>query len=173
MDKNVAKNVITNAGMNTYDIAHSIYLATVLGVSGANQNEGYGFALSAVAELWNIRGAIGNPNARTRITGRYKGMGVTEDMIMNVISQHPKGFSGYTPNFDDLLGIGNGNINNYQSQSKNINQGATNNSSDFPWVISLIAFAVLKFGMGWGWLLSIVAACFIAGLIQYFWENRR
>lgn len=58
MDKGMAKNTVANAGMNLNDVADSIYQATVMGISGANQNEGYGFALSAVAELWNIRGTI-------------------------------------------------------------------------------------------------------------------
>lgn len=106
MDKITARNSIANAGVSTRDIAHSIYLATVRGVSGANQNDGMGFLLSAVAELWNIRGAIGNPNAKTKITGRYRGMNVTEQMILNVISQYPNGFNGYQPSFDELFGIG-------------------------------------------------------------------
>lgn len=116
MDKNSARNSITSAGLSSRDIAHSIYLATVQGISGANQNGGMGFALSAIAELWNIRGVVGNPNARTKITGRYRGMNVTEQMILNVISKYPSGFNGSQPLFDDLLGIGmSGNNNNRQS----------------------------------------------------------
>ena len=75
MTKGRAADTVHNAGMTAYDVAHSIYLATVEGVSGANQNDGYGFALSAIAELWNIRGTIGNPSSRTKITGRYRGIG--------------------------------------------------------------------------------------------------
>ena len=85
MDKEMASNTIQNANMATRDVAHSIYMATVEGISGANQNEGYGFVLSAIAELWNIRGTIGNPSGRAKITGRYKGMGVTEAMILNAV----------------------------------------------------------------------------------------
>lgn len=106
MDKITARNNIANAGVSTRDIAHSIYLATVRGVSGANQNDGMGFLLSAMAELWNIRGVVGNPNAKTKITGRYRGMNVTEQMILNVISQYPNGINGYQQSFDELLGIG-------------------------------------------------------------------
>lgn len=108
MDKNTAKNTIQNAGMSTYDIANSIYLATVEGISGANQNEGYGFALSAIAELWNIRGTMGNPFGKTKITGRYKGMAVTQKMIMDVVSRYPQGFDADTPLFDDLLDFATG-----------------------------------------------------------------
>ena len=61
MDKGQASQVVQNAGMTPRNVAHSIYLATVEGVSGANQHEGFGFALSAIAELWNIRGSGGNP----------------------------------------------------------------------------------------------------------------
>lgn len=78
MDKGQAPQVVQNAGMTTRNVVHSIYLATVEGVSGANQNEGYDFALSAIAGLWNIRGTIGNPSGRTKITGHYREMGVTE-----------------------------------------------------------------------------------------------
>lgn len=51
MDKGQAPQVVQNAGMTTRNVVHSIYLATVEGVSGANQNEGYDFALSAIAGL--------------------------------------------------------------------------------------------------------------------------
>ena len=103
MDKNTARKVITNANMSYYDVAHCIYLATVEGISGANQNGGCGFALSAIAELWNIRGSVGNPSGRTKLTGRYKGMGVTENMILNAVSQYPNGISGSMPLFDELI----------------------------------------------------------------------
>lgn len=106
MDKESAFNQIRNAGVSTYDIANSIYQATVQGISGANQNKGYGFLLSAMAELWNIKGTIGNPNAKTKITGRYRGMGITEDMIQKVIEQYPNGFNSNSPLFDDLIGVG-------------------------------------------------------------------
>lgn len=106
MDKITARNNVANAGLSARAIAHSIYLATVQGVSGANQNDGMGFALSAIAELWNIKGDIGNPNGKTKLTGRYKGMGITENMIFTVIAQHPHGFAKNQPLFDDLLGIG-------------------------------------------------------------------
>jgi hypothetical protein len=93
--------------MNPRYIASCIYQATVQGISGANQNNGSGYELSAIAELWNIRGDVNNPNSgRTKITNRYKGMGVTEDMILSVVSQYPHGLSGITPTFDELLGVG-------------------------------------------------------------------
>lgn len=169
MDKNTAANTINNAGIGTYDIAESIYLATVEGVSGANQNQGYGFALSAIAELWNIRGSIGNPNGRTKITGRYKGMGVTEDMILNVILQYPNGFSGRTPLFDDLLGVGSGGsrgMGNYPSNNTGTNTGGNENVSNIDLMIAIVTFIILKVFVGWGWILSLVVAFVVGGIVD-------
>ena len=39
MDKYSALETVRRAGMTTTDIANSIYLATVEGISGANQND--------------------------------------------------------------------------------------------------------------------------------------
>lgn len=169
MDKYTAENTVNNAGMSEYDIAHSIYLATVQSISGANQNEGYGFALSAVAELWNIRGSIGNPNGRTKITGRYKGMGITEDMIMNIISQYPNGFNGREPLFDDLLGVGSENHTkpqfNYREE-RTLGGDKNQNVSNLDFAICFGAFFVLKIILGWGWLASFIVAFVIGGVVD-------
>lgn len=179
MDKNSARNQIYKAGMSTYDIAYSIYLATVEGVSGANQNDGYGFALSAIAELWNIRGTISNPNGRTKITGRYKGMGVTEGMILNVISQYPDGINGRTPLFDDLLGIGSSgrgassSLGGSRGISSSLNESSNagriqgqSGSDSFLAVIVVITFVIMKFFIGWGWIISIIGALVVGGIVD-------
>lgn len=167
MDKYSAANQIANAGMSSYDIAHSIFLATVEGVSGANQHNGYGFALSSVAELWNIKGTIGNPHGRTKITGRYKGMGVTENMILNVISQYPNGFSDSEPLFDDLLGIGSGGMieGSAQGGGNRVKDGGQD-ASNVPLIIAAITFVFLKFFVGWGWIISIIFAFVVGGIIE-------
>lgn len=165
MDKNSAANQLANAGMSTYDVANSIYLATVEGVSGANQNGGYGFALSAIAELWNIRGAVGNPYGKTKITGRYKGMGITENMILDVVSQYPNGFRDNEPLFDDMLGIGSSRVaRNYRHESINTSTGGEQNLSNIDIIIVAVAFVILKFFLGCGWIISIIAA-FVIGTI--------
>lgn len=165
MDKNSAANQIANAGMSTYDVANSIYLATVEGVSGANQNGGYGFSLSAIAELWNIRGTVGNPYGRTKITGRYKGMGITENMILDVVSQYPNGFRDNEPLFDDMLGVGSGRgVRNYRYGDLNTGAGGERNLSNIDLIIAAAAFVILKFFLGWGWIVSVIAA-FVIGSI--------
>lgn len=167
MDKDLAAKQIANAGMNTYDVANSIYLATVQGVSGANQNQGYGFALSAIAELWNIRGTVGNPYGRTKITGRYKGMGVTKDGILNIVSQYPNGFSDREPLFDDLLGVGLKRENNqYQRGNINTDPGEGQNISNIDIIILIAAFIIFKFFLGWGWIISIVLAFVIGAVVD-------
>lgn len=178
MNKNSATNQIVNAGVGTYDIAHSIYLATVEGISGANQNDGYGFLLSAIAELWNIKGTIGNPHGKTKITGRYKGMGVTEHMILNVISQYPDGIQGSVPLFDDLLGIGSGgqktNIQQtaYGNAGSNTMQNDVDRQDSFILTGFIIGFVVCKFVLHFGWILSIILALLFGGLFMY-WGSRR
>ena len=179
MDKNTAANTVSNAGMGTYDVAHSIYLATVEGVSGANQNDGFGFALSAVAELWNIRGNIGNPYGRTKITGRYKGMGVTEKMIQNVVAQYPNGFSGNEPLFDDLLGIGFGGRKTPSvSQTSYINSDDNRMQEEFDkqdqqlFIGFAIGFILCKFVLHFGWILSIVGGFFVAGLFMWIGSKK-
>ncbi len=168
MTKGMAADTVQNAGMTEYDIAHSIYLATVAGVSGANQNEGYGFALSAIAELWNIRGTLGNPSGRTKITGRYKGMGVTEDMIFNVVSQYPQGIRGNQPLFDDLLGVGSSgrSVSGNQGGSFYADTGSRKNTSDISGIVMIAAFVILKFFMGRGWIFSAIVALVVGGLIS-------
>lgn len=169
MDKITAANTVNSAGMSTYDVAHSIYLATVEGVSGANQNDGFGFALSAVAELWNIKGNIGNPYGRTKITGRYKGMGITENLIQSIVDQYPNGFSGNEPLFDDLIGIGSGGRNT-SSVSQNLNVNSSDNrmqeefdKQDQQILIGfVIGFILCKFVFHFGWILSIIFG-FLAG----------
>lgn len=165
MDKNSAASKIANAGMSTYDVANSIYLATVEGVSGANQNQGYGFALSAVAELWNIRGTIGNPHGKTKITGRYKGMGVTKDRILNVVSQYPNGFRDREPQFDDLLGVSSGGGNCYQGKNVDTSTGGSQNESNLEIILAVAAFILFKFFLGWGWILSIILAFVVGGAV--------
>lgn len=180
MDKNSAANQIANANVDTYDIANSIYQATVQGISGANQNDGYGFLLSAIAELWNIRGTIGNPHGRTKLTGRYKGMGVTENMILNVISQYPNGLSGNEPLFDDLLGVGSGGSVRTTNVSQTVYDAADNAGSQndfdredkFLFTGVVIGFIICKFVLHLGWILSIVLAFMLGGLLMYL-GNRR
>lgn len=180
MDKNSAANQIANANVDTYDIANSIYQATVQGISGANQNDGYGFLLSAIAELWNIRGTIGNPHGRTKITGRYKGMNVTENMILNVISQYPNGLRGDEPLFDDLLGISLGKIRKttYTPQMVYDNSDSDGMQNDFDRqdrllaIGAVIGFVICKFVLHFGWILSIVLAILLGGLFMY-WGSRK
>lgn len=180
MDKNSAANQIANANVDTYDIANSIYQATVQGISGANQNGGYGFLLSAIAELWNIRGTIGNPHGRTKITGRYKGMGVTENMILNVISQYPNGLSGSEPLFDDLLGIGSGKTRKTTNAPQKVydNSGSEGMQNEFDRQNRLLAagavigFVICKFVLHFGWIISIILAIVLGGLFMY-WGSKR
>ncbi len=162
MDKRTAANTITNAGMTTRDIAHSIYLATVEGISGANQNDGYGFALSAIAELWNIRGDIGKPNARTKITSRYRGKNITEGMIYNAVASYPNGIQGQSPLFDDLVGVGsnivrNNNSNNMKSNN-NVQVSEEDSFAEAMVVLFVVLFIVAKLFLGWGWILSLIAS---------------
>ena len=168
MTKGMAADTVQNAGMSAYDVAHSIYLATVEGVSGANQNEGYGFALSAIAELWNIRGTIGNPSGRTKITGRYRGMGVTEAMILNAVSQYPQGIRGNQPLFDDLLGVGSSGRSSGGNQggSFQTGTGSGQNVSNIDVVIAAAAFVILKFFLKWGWIVSIIGAFVVGGIVD-------
>lgn len=184
MDKRMAKNTVANAGMNLNDVADSIYQATVMGISGANQNEGYGFALSAVAELWNIRGTIGNPNARTKITNRYKGMNVAKMQIYNALQQYPDGIPGYSPTFDDLLGVSQGGMssggNTYAQQSfvggqmdSDDDMQRNFDKQDSVLGVALIAgFIVCKFVLHWGWIASIIAAFVIAGIAMAVLSRR-
>ena len=170
MDKGMASQAVQNTGMTPHDIAHSIYRATVEGVSGANQNDGYGFALSAIAELWNIKGTISNPYGRTKITGRYKGMGVTEDMIFHAVSQYPNGIHGSAPLFDDLLGVGSsgGSMSGYQggsSQTDSDTDGGQN-VSNIDVIIAVAAFVILKFFFRWGWIISIIVAFVLGGIVD-------
>ena len=177
MDKNSAANQIANANVDTYDIANSIYQATVEGISGANQNDGYGFLLSAIAELWNIRGTIGNPHGRTKITVRYKGMGVTENMILNVISQYPNGLSGNEPLFDDLLGIGSGGgrkttYTMHNNSDSNSMSNAAGNDDTLLVMGLVLGFCVCKFVLHFGWILSLVLGLVLGGLFTY-WGSKR
>ena len=166
MDKGQASQVVQNAGMTPRNVAHSIYLATVEGVSGANQHEGFGFALSAIAELWNIRGSIGNPYGRTKITGRYRGMGVTEDMILNVVSRYPHGLRDNEPLFDDLLGVGSSGRPAGGGQVRGTDTGSRQNSSDNAIVIAGVLFIILKLLMGRGWIFSILVTLAVAAMIE-------
>ena len=168
MTKETAANTVQNAGMTAYDIAHKIYLATVEGVSGANQNEGYGFALSAIAELWNIRGTIGNPSGRTKITGRYRGMGVTEAMILNAVSQYPQGIHGNQPLFDDLLGVGSSGRSSGGNQggSFQTDTGGGNGVSVMSLAAGIVMFVILKFFLHWGWIISIILSFVATAIIE-------
>lgn len=173
MDKRTAAGLI--ADMSTYDIAESIYLATVQGVSGANQNDGMGFNVSAIAELWNIKGTIGNPFGRTKITGRYRGMGITQEMIMNVVAQYPNGISGSSPTFDALLGIGSGapRRNTSTVSQRPINTNADTDAEDKRIFIGfIIGFILCKFVFHWGWIISIVLALLLGGVFMYLGRNR-
>ena len=77
--------------------------ATVKGSSGSEQ-DGRGFLLTALADLWNINGTRNDHGAsRRRITGRYRNDDVTFEQIHKVICQYPDGIPGDTPNFDDLV----------------------------------------------------------------------
>lgn len=177
MDKRTAAGLI--AGMSTYEIAESIYLATVQGVSGANQNDGMGFNVSAIAELWNIKGTIGNPFGRTKITGRYRGMGITQEMIMNVVAQYPNGISGSSPTFDALLGIGSGaprrntsTIQQSYSSGNNTSAGQGDGAESFAIVFVIIAFIICKFVFHIGWILSIILAFVISVVVVGLLEKR-
>lgn len=171
MDKNMARNTIANAGMSPYDVANSIYLATVEGISGANQNNGYGFALSAIAELWNIRGSVNNPHGRTKLTGRYRGMGVSENMITNVVLQYPDGFSGNTPLFDDVLGVGSGRNAGGSGRPVNTVNQSTGDGDGIAVVGFLIGFLVCKFVLHLGWIASIVLGFVLAGVLSAWAEK--
>lgn len=166
MDKGQASQVVQNAGMTPRNVAHSIYLATVEGVSGANQHEGFGFALSAIAELWNIRGSIGNPYGRTKITGRYRGMGVTEDMILNVVSRYPHGLRDNEPLFDDLLGVGSSGrpAGGGQVRGSYTDADGEDPMVNLSMVMMGVAFVILKFFMRWGWIASFIGAA-VAGTV--------
>lgn len=166
MDKGQASQVVQNAGMTPRNVAHSIYLAAVEGVSGANQHEGFGFALSAIAELWNIRGSIGNPYGRTKITGRYRGMGVTENMILNVVSRYPHGLRDNEPLFDDLLGVGSSGRPAGGGQVRGADTGSRQNSSDNAIIIAGVLFIILKLLMGRGWIFSILVTLAVAAMIE-------
>lgn len=172
MNKSTAVNLVANANMSSYDVAHSIYLATVEGISGANQNDGYGFALSAIAELWNIRGSVGNPSGRTKLTSRYKGMGITENMILNAVSQYPKGISGNSPLFDDLLGVGNGMKTSGYNRAVNTTNREVSNEDSAAGMGFIVAFVICKFVLHLGWIMSIVLGFVFAGLFMY-WASRR
>lgn len=170
MDKNVAANAVANSGMSTYDIANSIFQATVLGVSGANQNNGYGFNLSAIAELYNIRGTVNNSNAgRTKITNRYRGMNITEDMILNVVQQYPNGIRGYSPLFDDLLGVGNEAFQNFDDTRTEYTQKSNTSTGSPDYTIVIVTVALIlacRLFLGWNWIVSIIVALAIGGLID-------
>ena len=168
MDKYSALETVRRAGMTTSDIANSIYLATVEGISGANQNDGYGFALSALAELWNIRGTITNPNGRTKITNRYKGMGVTYDMIYDIISEYPEGFDEYMPTFDSMLGIGSvrKSTNRVKVSRNELPEASSGNVSNADFIVAFASFVILKFFLGWGWLISFILAMIIASIFD-------
>lgn len=180
MNKSDARRQLDNTQMNIYDIAHTLYRATVEGISGAKQHGGYGFAVSALAELWNIRGTIGNPYAKTKITGRYRGMNITEQDILNVIQNYPYGFSEDFPLFDDL-------VLNRQPQ---FNSGSHMNSASLNSVsytgdgrsaledkiflpLLVILFFVCKFVLGWGLILSLIASFFGTGLVLWVIFERK
>lgn len=165
MDKATASQTIQNAGLSKQEIADRIYRATVEGVSGANQDKGYGFMLSAIAELWNIRGTIGNPSGRTKITGRYRGMGVTKAMILDTIFQYPNGLNGNTPLFDDLLGVGSSGGQISGNPGRSTDAGSGQNGSDALGVLFIALFVILKFFMKWGWIASIIGTVVIASII--------
>lgn len=193
MDKNQASNVIVNAGMSNYDVAHSIYQATVRGISGANQNDGYGFALSAIAELWNIRGTIENPMARTKITGRYKNMAVDEDMILQVVEEYPDGIDGEYPLFDELLGVADGWGNDSMSdryaqssqwQDNSRSQRSTRRSSSgsggnedaedrAAGVVFILALVVTKFVLHMGWIPAVIVSFVLAAIAMVLVSRRR
>ena len=182
MDKDTAKNIVGT--MSTKSIAHCIYLATVEGVSGAKMHDGKGFLLSAIAELWNIRGTVGKPNGKTKLTGRYKGMAVTEQAIFDVVSQYPKGFSGMTPLFDDLLESGGMQSNNnwqtssynaydYKPQLSNSKarqvtleemQRDFDREDNYLFAGFILVFLICKFAFHFGWILSIVLGILGGGL---------
>ena len=168
MDKETAYNKMIQSGASTYDVANSLYMATVQGISGAKQH-GQGFDVSAMAELWNINGTLKNPNAsRKIITNRYKGMGVTFEMIQSVINQYPNGIRGYSPSLDELLGITGNQMGNYQEsqESYDVDDDIFIKVFVALWVI---LFIVCKFVFHWGWIVSIfvslLAGSTIAGLI--------
>lgn len=184
MDKVTALGIVEN--MSVDEIAHSIYLATVRGVSGANQNGGMGFNLSAIAEVYNIKGTVNDPfAAKTKITNRYRGMGVTEDMIYNVVAQHPSGFFGSSPSFDELLGVVYSGRRNPQRVSEP-NAGTEWNRDSYAQnqnqfdledkimgVVGIGTFVVLKFFLGWGWIISILLASLAAGVVLYLLFGKR
>lgn len=184
MDKNQAGNLIVNEGMSSYDIAHSIYLATVKGVSGAKQNEGYGFALSAIAELWNIRGNVKNPMAgKTTITGRYRNMGITEERILRIIKEYPNGMNGEYPLFDELLLSADAG-NNRQPQTQIPLQETTTRSSYDSGsnadaedragaVVFVIALVITKFILHMGWVAAIILSILLAGVAITLVSRRR
>lgn len=155
-------------------------MATVKGISRANQNEGYDFLLLAMAELWNIRGTVGNPYAKTKITGRYRGMGIAEDMVLNIIAQYPNGFRGDEPLFDDLLGIGHGGRTNTTRSSNtvyedtgNIRQQSDMDGEDTLMIVGFVGgFIICKFVLHFGWILSVVFAFLLGGMFMY-WGRKK
>lgn len=165
MDKATVFQTIQNAGLPKQEIANRIYLATVEGVSGANQDKGYGFMLSAIAELWNIRGTIGNPSGRTKITGRYRGMGVTKAMILDIIFQYPDGLNGNTPLFDDLLGVGFSGRSVGGNQGESTDSGSGQSGSNAFGVLMIVLFVILKFFLKFGWIASIIGTLILGSLI--------
>ncbi len=162
MNKAEALRQIKDLRLSSQEIAQKIYLATVEGVSGANQDDGQGFHLSALAELWNINGTLTNHNSSRRvITGRYRGRGVTFEQIYSVISQYPNGFSKSTPNFDDLV-LGT----TMPQRPLGSQPSAAQPSANDRFLVAIFAgvFLVCKIIFHWGWIISLILAA-VVGII--------
>lgn len=175
MNKTEAEQLINSVGLNSYDIAQKIYMATVEGISGANQDDGQGFLLTALAELWNINGTIRNHNAGKRvITGRYRNRGVTLERIEDVICQYPNGFRGNTPNFDDLV-LGNQQTAapQYSPQSGGTQRvpSGTGTSSKIFVVVFVIAVLVCRMMFHWGWIASLIVSLLAVGAVEWLKER--
>ena len=95
-------------------------------------------------------------------------MGVTEDMIFNVVSQYPQGIRGNQPLFDDLLGVGSSgrSVSGNQGGSFYADTGSRKNTSDISGIVMIAAFVILKFFMGRGWIFSAIVALVVGGLIS-------
>lgn len=187
MNKVEAAKIIRDDNLSVSDIAQSIYLATVCGVSGADQHGGQGYTLSAIAVLWNITGTINNPNAnRNTITRRYAGKNVTQDRIFQIIRQYPDGIGGTFPLFDDLVfGRGYGSQDDYSvmdgdaamsnndfgggmsqmSSRQNQDAAASNSEEQLTCVIVVIIFLICKLGLHLGWIASILIGLLGGGIL--------
>ena len=181
MDKYTAKQNIMSRGLSTDDIIESIYLATVEGVSGANQDDGIGFALSAVAVVWNIRGTVNNPYAaKATLTNRYRGKNVSYEAIRDAVYMYPDGIPEDGPLFDELV-LGAATRPNRQTRTRPVRQerpiqlddqsDSTGGNADQEDAVLLFGFIVgmivTKGVLHFGWIASVILSMIITSLLMY------